>query len=227
MTAAMTNGNIYSSNDFGATWTKSYTIGYPTNKGITATSNLQRQIYLAANGNIYLSGDYGKTFKVTYPSDAYKTISAITMDPTGKYLIAGATNEFLYFSTDYGVTWTESNSQYGSWNGGVLSSYGHSTFITSSGYISTSSDYGKTWTQGELKASWSHIVGDSSAKYLTANANANGIYSSADYGATWEKVGAYTDNGWGSLATSTSASHLVAGGSYGRLYVCTSSSTSE
>jgi hypothetical protein len=70
------------------------------------------------------------------------------MSASGKYAIVGAqTNDKIYYSNDFGVTWIASNSTSANWGSASMSDSGqYCTFAIGNANIAYSSNYGVDWT---------------------------------------------------------------------------------
>jgi hypothetical protein len=135
----------------------------------------------------------------------------INMSSSGQYQSAlNVSDNYLYTSSDYGVTWVQNASSSGLAIVGMSSSGEYQTARSySDNYTYTSSDYGATWTQ---VASTSYLVPfslSSSGQHQTAYGHVDGyIYISSDYGATWEQTEA--QGGWRDSIMSSSGQYQTA-----------------
>lgn len=130
--------------------------------------------------------------------------------------IAVISGNYIYTSSDSGVTWTQRTSAgIRSWLSIVSSSNGTklAAIVGNGGYIYTSSDSGETWTQRTSAGSrnWNAIASsDDGVKLVAAVTNGGYIYTSSDSGETWvERTSAGLMN-WRSIASSSDGTKLAA-----------------
>jgi hypothetical protein len=97
-------GEIYTSEDSGASWTKRTTIG---ENWYSITSDSTGQFLAAcatSPGHIWTSTDYGHTWNQT--SAPLGNWAHISSNSTGTFLIATWLGNYIYISEDSGATWT-------------------------------------------------------------------------------------------------------------------------
>jgi predicted acyltransferase (DUF342 family) len=182
--AVVYGGYIYTSANYGNTWTqRSVSANW---SGVAISSSGQYQTAVGA-GNIYISSDYGITWTL---STALTSVCKVAMSATGQNQTAVVTNGYIYISTNYGATWTV-NSSTGtqSFMAISLSATGQyqNALAQYANYLS--SDYGNTWTllngiNGQIQCT----AVSASGKYQTAvvfGSNVGYIWTSSNYGATW------------------------------------------
>ena len=117
------NAFHYSSSDYGSTWSETLITGYNfLSDSIAISASGQYQTATYRNGYVYMSNDYGSTWKAN-PSLTTTTATtstaiqffSVSMSASGQYqtiatqLISGTTYPSIYYSTDYGVTWSSSS----------------------------------------------------------------------------------------------------------------------
>ena len=132
LVAAATLGNIYTSTDSGATWTQRTQQGFV---GVVSSADGTKLVagftlptrtssgYLPAGGYLCTSADSGAAWTQTGPdvgwmsvassADGSKLVAAgagAFTDPDG---ISGYSDDYLYMSTDSGVTWNQTAIQDG------------------------------------------------------------------------------------------------------------------
>jgi hypothetical protein len=126
----------------------------------------------------------------------------------------------IYYSTDYGQTWTASGALPLNWYSIAMSASGQyqSACITTGGSIYYSTNYGQTWTaSGVSSSNWYSIAMSASGQYQSACIFNGGIYYSTNYGQTWTASGA-SSSYWWTIAMSASGQYTSAcinGGSGG------------
>ena len=103
------NGDIYKSTDFGATWTTSYD-GPPELEGIYSLVYCGNGIVLAGggytggDGDIYRSTDFGVNWTKVY-NTSLEAIYSLVYCGNG-IVLAGGDGD-IYKSTNFGITWTQ------------------------------------------------------------------------------------------------------------------------
>ena len=190
------NAKIYTSSDYGATWTDRGSLG----SGATVVFGLgylENGIALAGtapNGDLFRTTDYGVTWSlISYGKTASANdLRGIAYAGSGVVCIGNeqidgadlTRGSKFYRSTDYGVNWTEvfySNDTDGMFGCYTMDYVGNNNFVamignggnggpyTDQGHIIHSSDNGNTWTTVE-----SNI--DSYAAYCSANDGSGTCY---------------------------------------------------
>jgi len=211
-TAIVFSGYIYTSIDYGNTWTQMTAAGSRNWAGVAMSANGRIQTALVqspdgiAPGYVYTSSDYGVTW--TLRDSSVRIWTAVAMSSDGKLQTAVDGIGYIYTSTDYGVSWTARNfDAYRYWTAVAMSSDGKiqtavagywGGFFASGDYIYISEDYGVTWTvTGSNLRCWYGIAMSADGKVQTAVVYANAtymwlppppdgeVYISTDYGHTW------------------------------------------
>jgi hypothetical protein len=134
---------------------------------------------------------------------------ACGMSASGQYQVAGqsagyaANSGLIYYSSNYGQTWTAvANSPSYSWESVAMSASGQHAIIcvgnnsiTVPGPVYISSTYGQTWSATTLSVcGW--VAMSASGQYITvanqsggvSGSSANGIYVSSNYGQSWTRT---------------------------------------
>lgn len=185
------NGRVYTSNDYGNTWTERQPAGNDNKMWRAAGVNSSGQYMIVANytGRLYTSSDYGITWIERQPAgnvnDGWLNVA---VDGTGQYM-ASSDNSKLYGSDDYGITWTERQPALTYWTISIDSD-GSFWIIGAAGGsgLYTSSDYGNTWTERQpagTAQSWDSVACDSDGSFLVVCRNNGRVYTSNDYGVSW------------------------------------------
>lgn len=173
------SGGIYLSLDYGTTWVMadlSDTIIYTK---VTISSDGKYLSVIGSNG-INISSDYGNNWDNVNSSSNFESIY---MSSNGEIQYA-STNSNLYFSNNYGLTW--SSIKTGDNKVNCCSSNGQYVNISNS-IIMYSNNYGVTFTNSNSPSSiWLDSKCSSTGQYQTAITNNGKIYTSDSYGKTWE-----------------------------------------
>lgn len=243
-TTGPTNGGIYYSSDYGHTWIASsanpllnWSGLCMSTSGQYATITVLATALLPNSGAIYYSSDYGQNwinanvdnnkywyFSCCSASGQYQSVIATYYPGDVGPPIKPAVPSGIYYSIDYGHTWTISNaptnlywvsiccSGTGQYQSACVSD---SYNLTTPGYIYYSSDYGHTWTQctdsngGSLKQ-WQAIVCSAAGQYQLSVVYGRGMYYSSDYGHTWTQATVIPDQLWYYIACPSTAQYLSA-----------------
>jgi len=206
------SGNVYVSNDFGATFRPSV-VRANTPMAWTAMSLSANGQYQSGtvngsvlnNGGIYVSSNYGVTWSQIVPvgTNTLTNWVEISLSATGQFQTAVISGGFLYTSSDFGITWNPVTSiGTKSWSFVYVSSTGqYQNALVNGEYIYTSTNYGATWTANTSAGakSWLSCSMTANAQYQIAVEGlvlVNGIPSSGgqawysnNYGVTWNSAG--------------------------------------
>jgi hypothetical protein len=151
---------------------------------------------------------------------------AIASSSDGSHL-AAVDGNFIYTSSDSGVTWvTQGGAGQANWRAIASSVDGSHLAVVDGVTVSTSADFGVTWvTQTGLSSGIYDLVASSAdgSHLVTADENFGYISTSADYGVTWTVQTGAGQNFWLTIALSADGSHLAAGVNSPFDYVYTSS----
>jgi hypothetical protein len=148
---------IYTSSDYGNTWSVSSSSPSKFWKSISVSSNGKYQSAIGSS-QIYISSDYGNTWS---SKDSNRDWRILSVSSSGQYQSAVVYSGQIYTSSDYGNTWTskltDSNRNWKSIS--VSSSGQYQSSVVYGGQIYTSSDYGNTWSvsSSSLSKNWQSI----------------------------------------------------------------------
>jgi len=235
---------LYVSSDFGNTWNGVQSIPkivftyvslsasgqYQTVTGIFAPPTLDAPPIMG--DFIYVSSDFGVTW--TQSNSLQKIWYCVSLSASGQYQTAAGIDipedegrppgDFIYVSSDFGTSWTKSNSLQNYWISVSLSASGQ--YQTAAGigipeddqpsgdFIYVSSDFGLTWEKSldqEINSApknWSSVSLSASGQYQTAVAENDDIYLSNDFGISWASVS--LQKKWKSVSLSASGQYQAA-----------------
>ena len=228
-TAGGSNG-IYISSNYGVNWSLVPSANGPPTDGVwfcvslsssgqyqSAIRNLNNQLKIYVSNNFGVTWTDAKTFPTAYQS-------SISVSSTGQYQTANAEGEYIWRSSDYGVTWTGVY-MVRNWQGISISSTGqYQTAVASVGNIHISSNFGANWVElsanGAPNANWYSVSISSTGQYQTACIQGNGsIYISSNFGANWTQVSAAngipTNTNWYSVSISSTGQYQSAASTTG------------
>ena len=186
------SSSVYYSSDYGNIWTLSSLPETTTFFNSISNSSCGKYAITAGYGFIYYSNDYGVTWNIstiTPPSTGYNPqfgedglyFNSCSMSSTGQYCIACTIFEkvswYIYYSSDYGQSWYNSENTQGNWWSVSISSTGQYGIATTenAGYqIYYSSDYGVTWplyNDYNIDGIYSYVSLSSTGKYALLTSN--------------------------------------------------------
>jgi hypothetical protein len=186
--AVVNSGYIYTSTDYGVTWSQKTNSGYRFWYSLASSSDGTKLAAGVTAGYIYTSTDGGGTWTQQTSSGSRHWYS-IASSSDGTKLAATNSNGYIYTSTDGGGTWTQQTSS-GSRHWYSIASSSDGTKLAACGldtYIYTSIDGGLSWTQRVNSGSrkWRSITSSSDGTKLAAGADNAYIYTSTDSGVNW------------------------------------------
>jgi hypothetical protein len=229
-------GDIWTSTDAGATWTKRTTLSHGA--GASIASDATGTHLVVSGADVWTSADAGATwFDVRAGGSTLgSNLTGVASDSTGTHLVAFTLYSDIWTSSDSGTTWinrTQGTPASGrAWQSVASDATGtHLVAVNApsgapgggllDGDIWTSADSGATWnnqTQGTAASGnqWSAVVSDASGTHFAAvcsHQSANDVWASSNSGATWSNETAGTSASgqeWLTLASNADGSRLVA-----------------
>jgi len=216
----LSSGQIYYSSTYGKSWSLSNSPSYSwaavvisrSGKYAIAAQDLS-DVYRSSNTSITtVTKDLTEVFEPLYKYNTWNIMpskltapqnmrwSSVSMSATGQYAVAcmyGTTTNpeaKVYYSSDYGVSWTVSNSISAAWNTVSISGTGKYAIaavesLGTTGKIYYSSNYGQTWTaSNSVISNWKSVSISSSGKYAIASRGGYILSYSSNYGASWADI---------------------------------------
>ena len=165
---------VFTSNDFGNTWTQNIEIPVSGASAIAISSSGKQQTIVVNGSQIYTSNNFGITWTAR---DSIRSWSCVTMSSDGRYQYAAVSPlGGVYRSNDFGVTWSILNPTGFSWSSIATSSDGKFITAVSSGssVVFVSSNHGDNWTpiiSLPSNDNFSSVAMSSDGKYQTVVAN--------------------------------------------------------
>ena len=236
LAAVIFGGGIYTSSNFGGTWTPS-TSGLPASAywgSITSSSDGTKLAAVVYGGGIYTSSNSGGTWTpATSGLPASGLWYSITSSSDGTKLAAVVIGGGIYTSSNSGGTWTPATSGLPAsayWVSITSSSDGTKlAAVVNGGGIYTSSNSGGTWTPATsglpASAYWGSITSSPDGTKLAAVVAGGGIYTSSNSGGTWTPAtsGLPASAYWGSITSSSDGTKLAAVVNGGGIYTSSNS----
>lgn len=162
------DGSIFFSRNYGILWTKS-NIGLIGPWCSIACSSIGIYVAVAScNGGIHISKDYGESFAESFAGPA--ALSSITMDGSGKEIIATVSWGKIHVSHDLGATWSTAKAPVANWKAVTSSKSGQLAYaVVFEGGLYYSDDYGDTWKMSKSPIRrWNAIATSSDGSVIAA-----------------------------------------------------------
>ena len=166
-----------------------FTVNAADNVVVSVGLNTTGQYIVAVtqSGTVYTSSNYGASFTQTgtdINSDYIPGCQRIVSSSNGQYFVI-ASNDNVFTSIDYGVTWTQQlpiliiTSVVSNASGNLL-------IGCYPGFIYNSTDHGLSWSQTTPTNEQMFAINGTSTDYLVGVSNAdNSIWTSSNQGTTW------------------------------------------
>lgn len=146
-------------------------------------------------GSVYISADYGSTWSAvtSVPSSSW---TFITLSYSGQHMVivggggnipGGSTSQsYIYTSSNYGSSWTQSSAILSSWSGVASNASGAMIVALSTSGIYISSDYGQLWSLSSSSSN-TQVASSACGQYLISSNTVplGNIFISSNYGAIW------------------------------------------
>lgn len=210
--ASVAHGGIYWSTNYGWTWNiTGATVGLNW-RGVCSNANFSIVFAVksdgASNGVIYRSTNNAQTWSLIDAGNAYW--NSVTTSATGQYVAAVSLAGANRVSSNFGVSWTNTNLYSTSYWISVTSSttgqYVACASSLSGGYIYISNLYGfGTWTITSASAgassSWAQLAMDSTGQYIYAAVKGGFLWKNSNYGSgSFTVLSGSTSQQWQCLA---------------------------
>ncbi len=224
---------IYTSSDYGQTWTKQTNSGPKNWVDIACSSDGTKIVAIdnsGGSGYIYTSTDFGVTW--TQRATSQYWISVCCSNNGTKMFAAIIGSGSIYYSNDSGVTWVKTLSGDKNWYSVRCSSDGSKRVACVGNgklYISTDTS-ANTWTAVENDRYWKNVACSGNGTYMLATVNIkyststanpstydNYIYVSSDSGQTWNKKGIIGE--WVGISSSDNGDLMAAVQNNGKIYL--------
>lgn len=200
------NGNdaLYTSTDFGASWTRRIAIGFPL-KAVSSTDGTVLAVGMGSTG-VRVSRDSGATWSAPASSERWH----VAMSADGNRVTAAVDGGQLQRSIDAGRTFAPVATA-ASWRAAAMSADGRFQVAgPRNGQLQVSTDFGQTWAARASGAfDWTDLAVSADGSRMVGVSFNGPIVVSADFGATWLARGDVMR--WITLAMSADGRTLVAG----------------
>lgn len=222
--AGRAGGDLYTTLNYGSSWTLVYSFGptYTFQSIATSHNGVYVLISLANNagGNdvLAVSSNYGASFTYTQPNVSSWIGAAVSED--GQFMYTLDVPQYsLVYSTNYGASWS-STALPSSENptAVAINSDGQTVYVTTNSAMYRSTDYGSTFSPVGNLLSYTDIDISSSGQYVVAIALNGNIQLSSDYGNTFSQVIINNITSWRSVSISDDGSKIAVLDNANRLY---------
>lgn len=221
--AATNAAGLYSSTDFGSSWTASASSVTSSVYLLTATCDYTGQHVVGGTykGHILVSSDYGASFAVAAAPVAQWRSSCMSYD--GSIAYAATFNASMYISYDAGSSWNELTTQPHTQGYYSVASDSSGQFIiaaiAANSPVYVSQDYGASWTApASIKAAaiYTATAVSYGGQIMVAAAFVDGIYISYNNGTTWRQASSQRLS-YTSIACDRNCSYIIAAAYNSRL----------
>lgn len=206
--AVVNTGFIYTSTDYGDTWTQRATSN--AFNAVASDSTGTNLIAVETGSYVWTSSDSGANWTEQtggIGGAAFDPV-AIAMSSDGSKAVLADFGGTLYTSTDFGVSWTARDSTR-DWIAVCSSSDGTKlAAVVSGGQIYTSNDSGVNWTARASNLGWIDIDCSDDGVTLVATISGGNIYTSSDSGVNWTSRA--TSELWTGAACSSDGARMFA-----------------
>jgi hypothetical protein len=219
------SGTVYYSSNYGKTWAATLTSAPGKWRTISISKSGQYAVGGIEGGRLYYSAntsvvtetkDLADVFEPLYKYKSWSAVggantwSGISCSTDGKYVVASIRNAtaasgLIYYSSNYGASYTNSNATIANLNGLSMSNTGQYVIAcesTTGEGIRRSTDYGASWERATAYqfANWLTVAMSSSGKWAIGSRYTAGsgstwtglLYKSSDFGGTWTDSAAIT-----------------------------------
>lgn len=177
---------VYVSSNYGSSWTTK--AGVPGGGSVAISADGNIQAVSAPGSQLYVSTNFGSSFTAR---DSARNWQGIAMSADGKIMAATVNSagptEYVYVSTDFGVTWVARGGLGYGWTGIAMSSDGK--IMTGHGYNGgtyVSTNYGTSWSYKSSAGAYNaQFAMSANGKIQSLTQMGGNIYVSTDYGSNW------------------------------------------
>jgi hypothetical protein len=237
---------LLTTNDYGMTWNQ-FPTSLSSSPGFSMSNGMGNFFIYYSNGySNYLSyslssdiSDYFECVTTTpgpflnfncygtdrwIPSTASQNWGQITANASGQYVAATVIGQNIWRSSNYGSSWTNTNSTTSNWTGISTNSSGliiAASTNSVSGRIWVSANAGASWGVTSPSIGWNGVDVNGTGQYIVGAPVFGNLYVSSNFGTTWSNV-ISGSRSWSSVASSNSGLWMIASSTAG---IFTSSNT--
>ena len=148
--AATRFGDVYKSEDGGATWRYLRGSGFG-GRSLAIASTTPTTLYVYGGRGVYKSADGGETWRAVNRGlelGAMNSVSALSIDPTNPRVVFAGTRNGVYKSTDGGANWRKAEGYFPEINALSIDPTNSQVIVAgASNGVYKSTDGGATWTR--------------------------------------------------------------------------------
>eukprot|EP01032_Pedospumella_encystans_P007997 gene7997-9534_t len=219
MATCSDNIGIYTSSDYGSNWALSpnsasaaASCSDGTNSpAMVASSSGQYMYTFTLFDGLYYSGDYGLTWTSSAgaPDNDYYYY-AIASSPSGQY-IAAATSKHIYFSQNFGVSYTKTLAPANDFYTGLVCNDAGAIIVSATNNMLRSTNLGITWVPfGDYSGGRiGYISSDSSNTNMIALDSGDDVVVTSNGGATWYIPSALVGSSFSPKCTATNSDGTI------------------
>jgi photosystem II stability/assembly factor-like uncharacterized protein len=143
---AISDSGIFCSSDNGNSWSLKNSIG---SNGISNIDQVDGILFATRFAHTYRSTDDGENWQEVFFNSINRAVSSVTKTNNNYIAIMGeGTSDFLYSSSDFGVTWNKVQSNF-SYTGNQITSVSNNLYASAYTVILKSTDDGLNWNMME------------------------------------------------------------------------------
>ena len=226
LAAVSIDGSVSFSTNSGLSWTHSFNEPQATWYSIATSSDGNTLALVGDNAPIYISTNSGITWASSQPDVSANLWHSVAVAHNGKKIFAA--NFYpgsIYFTTNYGVSWSSCGVS-NQWWSLASSSDGEKLIAGAVGSpILLSTNSGMTWSAATTPNTyWLSVASSADGERLAAITDGGQIYTSADSGATWITNNVPNTN-WSTIVSSADGNRLYAVTVGGQIYTSFSTPT--
>ena len=216
LVAAVLNGAVYTSQDYGSTWAVASTLTSAQWRTVASSADGTHLVAAVYGGGIYTN--YGNTWGISSGTSP-NNWSSLASSADGSKLIASIYGGGVYISTNYGGTW---NQTLGTTNWQCVASSADGNKLVAGvngGLIYYSTTGGTNWAASSAaSAAWYSLASSADGSRVAAAIFKGGLYQSLNYGAAWTQLTNAPTNSI-TVACSADGSKLVDAAAPGKVYL--------
>ena len=207
------NGYVFTSSDFGNTWTLKQNSPAALLTAIASSANAQKLVVQAYEGYLYTSSDFGETY-TQITSAGWREWHGVSSSADGTRLVAIDLRGYILKSIDSGVTWTSAPFDYGA--GDICMSEDGNTIMvcefTGARRLLISNNGGNTWDvkTGAGTRAWYCMDCSADGTKIIAGVYGGYMYTSVDSGNTWTERTEWSTGGWAGVRLYNNDSSFLA-----------------
>lgn len=225
LVAGIKGGALYTSNNSATNWNLyNSTLTNTASWNSVAISGTGQYMIGGSSDGLFLSSNYGKSFSIPTNLTGIYFWEGVTMSLNGTYMVGALCCDSggIYYSTNSGITWSQSSKKIGNWisvdsnaNGDYMYAIDSRTgLFKTTGILFFSTNYGKDWAQSTAATDtkFKSLTLSKTGQYVAIVSTYDGIIISSDYGSTWKTSSGANNISWNAIITDSAGEYYVAVG---------------